>query len=193
MDLFFDGNAYWFGIPALLGTGLFVLRLIMMFAGFLDMDVELEADVDGAIDSTELLDSDDAFRLFSLQSIAAFLMGFGWGGLLGLFTLDQSPPISVGIGLLTGAAFVWLLTWLMQLVYALQSSGNVSIKDAAGKSGEVYVTVPGGGVGSGQVRLTIRDRQRLFKAVTAGEEIPSQARVRVTRVNDDNTVTVVRA
>ncbi|MCA9310543.1 MAG: NfeD family protein [Phycisphaerales bacterium] len=193
MDLFFDGNAIWFGIPALVGTGIFILRLIMMFAGFLDLDVDLDTDVDGAIDSTELLDSDDAFRLFSLQTIAAFLMGFGWGGLVGLVTLDQSVGVSLAIGAGAGVGFVWLLTWLMQAVYALQSSGNVAIGDAAGRTGDVYVTVPGRGSGSGQVRVTIEERQRLFKAVTEGDEIPSHTRIRVTRVNDDNTVTVVPA
>ena len=189
MDMFFDGNAIWFGIPALVGSGIFVIRLILMFAGFLDLDVPVG---DGDMDATELLDSDDAFRLFSLQSIAAFLMGFGWGGLLGLFSLDLSPAGSVAMGMGVGAAFVWLITWLMQAVYALQSSGNIAIEDAAGRSGEVYVTIPGGGQGSGQVRLTIGQRQRLYRAVTEGEAIASQARVRVTRVNDDNTVTVVQ-
>lgn len=190
MDMFFDGNAIWFGIPALAGSAIFVLRLILMFAGFLDLDVPVG---EGDMDATELLDSDDAFRLFSLQSIAAFLMGFGWGGLLGHFSMNLGMAGSVGLGLGVGAAFVWLITWLMQAVYALQSSGNISIESAEGRTGDVYVTVPGGGRGAGQVRLTIGQRQRLYRAVTEGDDIPSQTRIRVTRVNDDNTVTVVQA
>jgi hypothetical protein len=43
------------------------------------------------------------------------------------------------------------------------------------------------------VRVTLGQRQRIYNAVTEGEELPTSTRVKVTRVNQDNTLTVARA
>ena len=40
------------------------------------------------------------------------------------------------------------------------------------------------------MRLVIGDRQRYFNAVTDEEAIDTKSRVRITAVNDDNTITV---
>ena len=191
LDMFFSQETIWFGLPALGGTALFIIRIIFMFSGFFDFDVDAELDINADIDHTGVLDPDAAFKLLSLQSIAAFAMGFGWGGIGAMFGAGWELTGSLFAGLFVGAVFVWLLGWLMKVVYGLQSSGNVNIDDTIGHTGEVYVTIPAKGQGTGQVRMTIRDRQRIYKAMTEGEEIASQTRVRVTRISDDRTLTVV--
>jgi hypothetical protein len=83
-DLFFGNNATWFTVPALIGTLFFVVRLGLMLVGGGDWDVDadVDADIDGDIDG-DFDDSDHAFKVLSIQSITAFMMGFGWGGLGG--------------------------------------------------------------------------------------------------------------
>ena len=41
--------------------------------------------------------------------------------------------------------------------------------------------------------MVVDNRERFYNAVTDGDAIESNSRVRVTEVNDDNTVTVSRA
>jgi hypothetical protein len=101
--------------------------------------------------------------------------------------------VSVLLGLAAGSCTVWVLAKLLRLVYDLQSSGTVSIRDALGTEGQVYTQIPGRREGRGQVRLVIGDRQRYFNAVTDDDSIETKSRVRIIEVNDDNTVTVSKA
>ena len=120
-------------------------------------------------------------------------MGFGWLGLAGLKGGTEWGPLMINIvAVAGGAGMVWVLAMLLRGVASLQSSGNVSIQSAAGHEGDVYLTVPGAG-GRGQVRVTVENRQRIYNAVTTGEDLPTGTRVRVVKVNDDNTLTVARA
>jgi hypothetical protein len=187
----FDKSAMLFTIPALVGTAVFLMKLGLMTiggdAGDLDIDLDTDVDVDLSGDAE---DSTHAFNLLSLQAIAAFMMGFGWGGLGGMIGMEWSLTASLLVGAGLGAAMVWLLGLLMKAMYDLQSSGNVDIRDAIGGHGVIYVGIPDRGDGSGQVRIVIRDRDRIYNAVSDGPAIASRTRVRVTNVNDDNTLTV---
>ena len=185
-DLLFSDSAAWFTVPAIFGTFVFIVRLVLMLAGAHGDVGDVHGDVGGHHG-----DSGEAFQLLSVQSIAAFLMGFGWGGLGGLRGAGWDWTTSLFIGLAAGIGMVWLLALLLKAVHDLQSSGNISIDDAVGAEGDVYVKVPGRGGGAGQVRVVVNDRQRIYNAVTEGESIPSNARIRVVAVNDNRTLTVV--
>ena len=204
MDILFGHGAAWFGIPAVVGTFFFLLRLALMMLGGdtdvdadvdIDVDVDLDVDVDGDLDASahDVVDSTGAFEVLSFQTIATFLMGFGWGGLGAFQGAGWSAGWSVLFGVAAGSGMVWLLAKLLRLVYGFQSSGTVSIRDALGTEGQVYLQIPGQRQGRGQVRLVIGDRQRYFNAVTDDELIATKSRVRVTAVNDDNTITVSKA
>ena len=181
----FGNNAAWFGIPAVLGTFFFALRLVLMtVGGAADADVDLDADVDFDAHG----DPGEAMKLLSVQSIAAFLMGFGWGGLAGLHGFDLSWGMSALAGVGTGAAMMWILGLLLKAMHDLQSSGNIDLDAAIGNEAEVYVQIPPDG--RGQVRLVVDNRQRIYNAVSEAGALPRHARVRVIRVNDDRTLTV---
>ena len=192
----FQQEALFVTIPAVLGTTVFLIRLgLMAIGGFgdgvdgVDIDVDVDADVDLGAD-VEGGDSTHAFELLSVQSIAAFLMGFGWGGVGGLVGFDWSFPMSMLTGVAFGAGLVWLLGLLMKAMYDLQSSGNVCIQDAVGAQGTVYTNVPAKGDGRGQVRVVVNQRARIYNAVSDGDAIVTNSDVRIVRVNEDHTLTV---
>jgi hypothetical protein len=214
---FFSGDALIFSIPALVGTALFLIKLgLSAFAGIdadadvdglgadvdldgLDadagVDVPADADLDLGADAHDALhhgDSTSAFTFFSVQGIMALVMGFGWGGLVGREALGFELPGGILMGVLAGAFFMWLAAWLMSLIMRLQGSGNISSRDAIGCEGVVYVGVPAAGAGRGQVRVIVHEHARLYNAVTEGEALPTKARVKVTKVNRDNSLTVTR-
>ncbi len=192
----FQQEALFFTIPAVLGTTVFLIRLgLMTIGGFadgvdgVDVDIDCDADVDLGAD-VEGGDSTAAFELLSVQSISAFLMGVGGGGVGGLIGFDWSYPMSMLTGVAFGAGLVWLLGLLMKAMYDLQSSGNVNIRDAVGAQGTVYTNVPAHGDGRGQVRVVVNQQARFYSAVSDGDAIATSSNVRVVRVNDDHTMTV---
>lgn len=203
IDLLFGPQTVWFGVPALVGTLFFVLRLAMVTMG-IDFGDGADADAGGGFDGAaggedaisvedgvDHAESTSVFKFLSIQTITAFAMGFGWGGILGLETFGYSVGTSLLVAIGMGVAFAWFIVWLFQLMYAMESSGNVGIRRAMGCEGVAGSVIPAGGETTGRVRLTIGDRQRAFGARTDGDEIRMGARVRVTRVNNDNTVTVI--
>lgn len=189
-ELFFGERAVWFTVPALIGTAFFIIRTILMLIlghGAGDFHVE-----DGAAFDLDHGDSGSAFRILSIQAIGAFLMGFGWGG-LGAYRGWGLPVVaSVPVGFVVGSAMVWVLGRLLRWIAGLQSSGTVAISAALYEEGVVYTAIPGDHSGRGVVRVVVDDRLRYYNAVTGGDAIESQARVRVTEINPDNTVTVTR-
>ena len=193
-DVLFTGQGLLFSIPAALGTLVFLIKIgLMTFAGVDgDMDVAVDADVDVDL-GEDAHGSDQAFSLLSVQSIAAILMGFGWGGLVARFSLEWSLPLSVLSGAVVAAAMVWLLGIIMKAMYNLQSSGNITLNDTVGLRGNVYATVPEAGQGRGQIRLVVNQRSRIFDAISEDEAIATNTAIRVVRANNDNTVTVTPA
>lgn len=191
LDLLMRDGALWFTIPALVGTAVFVLRLVMMLAGLAGHDLAVDLHADAALDGHHG-DPSEAFKVLSIQSIAAFLMGFGWGGLGALVGSGLGMPASVVSGLAVGVGMMWLLGWLFGVMGRLQASGNVTIDEVVGLDAAVYLTVPASGGGRGQVRIAVDDLERFYEAVTEGEEIPTGQRARIVRANPDNTVTVSR-
>ncbi len=191
LDQLFSGYAAWFAVPAIVGTAVFLIRLVLMLVGGAAGDLDFSVD-HGAADLHHG-DPGDALKILSIQSLFAFAMGFGWVGLGGLKGGGWGFTPSLLAGVAGGVGMVWLLGLLLKGVHDLQSSGNVAIDAAMGREGDVYATIPAGGQGRGQVRVTLAQRQRIYNAVTEGEELPSNTRVRVTKVNQDNTLTVARA
>lgn len=190
MSELFEGQTVLFTIPAILGGLVFLLRMaLMMIGGIADIDGDIDVDVDADIDAVHA-DSTEAFRALSIQTISAFLMGFGCGGLTAKLGLAWDFGYSVIAAIVFAAFMVWLITVGMRFVYDLQSSGNVNIKDAMGGEAVVYTQIPAQGQGRGRVRVVINERLRTYNAITEGDAIASQTRVRVTRVNGDNSLTV---
>ncbi len=185
--VFFGDHALWFTAPALLGTSFLLLRFLLLSIGG-GMDIDDGHDV--GIDHHG--HGGDGLKLFSVQTVIAFFMGFGWAGLIGYRGLQWGIPASMGMGAVGGVFMMWLMAFLLRAALELQSSGNVNAQSAVGLEGTVYVTVPGTGKGTGQVTLVIGDKQRTYNAVSADEELPRNARVRVLAVNGDNSLTVVK-
>ncbi|MEM9065378.1 MAG: hypothetical protein AAGB51_07795 [Planctomycetota bacterium] len=189
LDTLVSGPTAMFGIPAIAGTMLFLFRLGGLLLGASDMDAGAEADLtepgsDGG-------DTDEAFKIFSIQTLAAFAMGAGWAGYTGmtLFEWGYGPSAVLSAG--GGVLMVWLLAMGVRAIMSLQVSGNIDIHDAIGKSGEVTVALPEGGSATGRVRVVVDDRAREFDAVSAnGIAVGSRTRVRVLGMGHGNTLSV---
>lgn len=189
LELFFKDNAIWFGIPALLGTGLFTIKLVLLMLG-----ADHGGETVGDASATDVhSDSSGDFKLLSIQGVIAFAMGFGWAGLAALHFTDWHLTGVMLTAVAGGLVSAWLLITAMRAMFELQSSGNIAIDSCIGLQGTVYVGIPAESSGKGQVQLVVDGKQRIFNAVTTGPELASGTRVSVTGTNTDNTISVSSA
>ena len=189
MTTLFGDLAPWFTVPAFLGTGFLMIQLVLGELGGdgaldLDVDIDVESDHPGA-----------EFGWLSLQSISAFLMGYGWMGFAAFRYLTQSFPSALAIGVVGGVGASWLIVWLIRAMLNLQHSGNVSIQQAVGLVGEVYVTVPEHGKGRGEVVLVINNTSHSYNAIQDDREdqapITTHTRVKVLRADTASNILIV--
>lgn len=130
--------------------------------------------------------------VFSVRTVLAFFVGFGWTGVVMLRSeVALLPTIAVATGV--GILFLLVVFWLMTMIYRLSESGTVDYRNAQGQAGTVYLPIPAQGSGQGQVQLVVQGRMRELPAVTEeAESLPTGTRVRVVKVLDGNTVVVKR-
>lgn len=187
LDTFLGDLAGWFTIPAVIGTLYFLIQMFFQGIGG-DLDVDLDTDIghDGA---------GHDFKVLSLQTLSAFFMGGGWMGLAAYRLLELSPAPAALVAVGSGVAVGWLLLTLLRAMLKLQNSGNITLDEAVGLTGQVYVHIPEVGRGSGRVTVIIENHQREYNAVQEGEvAIPTGTAVRIVRANEaSNTLSVERA
>ena len=180
LNFFLTEGAQWFTGVAVVAALLFALAVLLLFAGG-DTGADIDLPDGGDPGNT-------AFKVLSFQGIVGFGMGWGWGGLAAFRSLDWSWSTSAAFGLATGIFFLWLLWIGFKALHDLTGSGNVRPGDAIGLHGTVTVEIPR--TGSGRVRVVLGRRQREFRAMTGGEEIPSRTDIRVVAANDDGSLEV---
>ena len=198
-----------FAGSAIVGGSLFFVRLILFFIGYHgDTDVEVDADVDVDVDvdhdfggdTDAHFDGVDAhgggageayavFKLLSFQSVTAFFMMFG---LVGLALRKEAALVEAWslLGAMCAGAFsFWVIGKIMHLMKGLQSSGTMTVANAIGQEGSIYLTIPAGGVG--KVQVTVQDHLRIFSAVARKQgRIRTGERVTVVGVSSGNTLVV---
>lgn len=175
---------------AVLATFLFVARLVLMLFGGDDGDLDISSG-----DALEGLDdahmgSGAAFNLFSVLAILAFFMGLGWMGLACRLTWELGPTLSVVISLGTGLGMMVLASTMMMYVRRLEHVVEYDAKTSIGRTGRVYLTIPGDGKAGGQVEINISGRRKIMNAKTRGGELAAFTSIKVIEVGDDETLVV---
>lgn len=156
-----------YALIAIPSTLILLLQTVMLFLG-------LGADEDG-IDLTgnDIPDTPgdggaDGLTLFSVRGIMAMLCIGGWSG-LALYASGVSRPLTIVLSFLCGAAALFAIAYMMKAAMKLQSSGNIDLGHAIGKTGRVYIPIPANSTGSGKITLTVQERFIEAEAVTTAE------------------------
>ncbi len=162
---------------AIFATILFVIKLLIfsLFGG----DSEVQADF------TTETDTDISFNFLSIQSILAFLMGFGWMGYtcISQFRIE-SQLISFIISFAVGLGFMFLNAFLMFLVKKLEKKVVRDKNSAVNHVGKAYTSFAPNE--AGQVEIEICGKLSVENAMNAtDEEIKAFDQVKVVKVVDD--------
>jgi Frag1/DRAM/Sfk1 family. len=189
-----------FWIVAFPSSILFVLQVIMTFWG-----VEHGADMNGGLshgfhdlphehnlensseNSSEALDV--KFRLFTIRSILAFFTVFSWTG-IATTRAGMSHITSIIIAVVLGFILMFIVSFIYYSAAKLTEDGTMDIKNAIGRKGEVYLTIPKKGEGMGKIQIEIQGVLRDMDAITYGEKIENRDKVIVIRIVDNQLLLV---
>ena len=172
---------------AIVGGIVFMIRMVLaLFFGGGD-DFEPGMDVgDGDI----IGDSDAAFSIISLQSIVGFLLIFGLAGLGCSVQLEMSSAASTLTAFAAGAVTMLIIAWITFTLRKLDQPGNISLQNAVGEVGTVYLTIPEGG-GTGKASIRIQNRLRVYDAIAKDKScLPTEERIKVVEVVGGTTLVV---
>jgi membrane protein implicated in regulation of membrane protease activity len=90
--------------------------------------------------------------VFSSRIMAAFITSFGVGGVVARY-YDLSHPAASGVGIVAGAVMAALVYQFAKLLYSQQASSELQMTRLVGRSAEVSVAIPAGGIG--QVSVSV--------------------------------------
>jgi hypothetical protein len=179
-------------ICAVAGSVLVALQVVLQALGLFgetDMDVH-EVDTDAHVDGEPHGHGNMFFGVLSFKALCAFAAIFG---LVGLIMLERSDVFGLRLAVSVGSGVfgMFVVGFLMRGLSKLSSSGTIQIANAVGKTGSVYLRIPGDRSGAGKVTLELQGRSVELPARTKGNEIPTGARVRVVAVDGDDTLEVI--
>lgn len=194
-----------FLICAVVGTTIMVCQFALTVLGLTDVDdfdtpdVQPDADV-AAFDSTSA-DAGHAhqghhrgpnwlFGVISFRTVVAAMAFFGLSGLAARSANLRPDWLPLAIALATGWAAMYGVHWIMRTLFKMRSEGNARIEYSVGKTGTVYLRIPGNRSGAGKITLNLQNRTMEYQAVTSGEGIPTGANIVVVGVVGPDTVEV---
>lgn len=163
----------------------FLFLLIMLFAGEIfggDHDVSAH---DVSVEHGEAGHGGGP-SIFSARIMATFLTAFGVGGVVARY-YDLSHPAASGVGIVSGAVMSGLVYQFAKVLYSQQASSEVRMMGLVGRSAEVSVAIPEGGVG--QVTLTFGgERTEQIARSRDGRALARGAEVLITDLRGDSVV-----
>jgi membrane protein implicated in regulation of membrane protease activity len=124
--------------------------------------------------------------LFSVRIMAAFLTAFGVGGLVARY-LGWSHPAASGVGVASGVVMAGLVYQFARILFTQQASSEVQMARLVGRTAEVSVAIPAGGVG--QVMLTVGgERTEHLARAAGGQGIARGVEVHISGLRGDGLV-----
>ena len=187
-NIFAETGSYLWGIDlasiywglAIFGSIFFGISCVLAILGVGGLDDGMDIDADGV--SLDHVDHDFLdFNLFSIRSILAFLTVFGWGGVM----WGKYGVWGFAGAFAAGLATMFLTALVIWGLMKLQSSGTIASKQFIGRTGLVYLGIPGGRTEPGKVTVRLHGSTHELKAV-ADESIPTGATVLVTEQLSDS-------
>jgi membrane protein implicated in regulation of membrane protease activity len=165
----------------------FLFLLIMLFVGdVFGGDHEVGAH-EISVDHGDS-DAGGGPSIFSARIMSSFVTAFGVGGVVARY-YNLSHPAASGVGVVSGIVLASLVYQFAKFLYSQQASSDVKMTGLIGRSAEVSVAIPGGGVG--QVTLMFGGERSEHIARSAdGSALARGADVIITGLRGDSIVVV---
>lgn len=135
-------------------------------------------------------DGTAGLNLLTLRGLVAFFTLFGWSGLL-FCQLGLHWLLALFLGIQLGIVGMVAVAFILREALRLQADGTLDIRNALGRAGSVYLTIPAERRGQGKVNVLVQEQIREFEAVTDSETpIPTGAEVIIVAITNGDTLVV---
>ena len=138
-------KAFW--IIAVVASVVFVIQTILTFIG-------IDGDSDYDVSTADTVDDAGFNGVFSFRNLVNFLLGYGWTGVVMYDNIASKfwlYAISIGVGLLFVAAFVFMFRQMMKLAH----DGPFHTDECIGVVADVYLRIPPKRQGRGKVQFSV--------------------------------------
>ncbi len=177
-------QVYWgFAIPFSL---IFLIQMVLTFVGG-------DIDSDSAGDVHMELDHDAGFQFFTIKNFIGFFTLFAWTGIA---CLDSgfSSGSTLLISFLAGIGMMILMAAIFYYFSKLTDSGTLSINNAIGGIGEVYLPIHAARGNIGRVQIKVQGSLRELEAITDDpQDLSTGTVVSVMDVINNNTLIVTKS
>ena len=135
-------------------------------------------------EGTNLADA-GSLRIFTIQTVMAFLCVFGWTASV-MYASDGSSLKASAVGFIFGAAAMYLIAKLAQQTAKLTANGTFNPKNAIGAEGSVYIPIPANSSGNGKINIVVQGSLMECDAMTEEhEQLSTGTKIRVTDIVGD--------
>ena len=173
-------------VPA---TVVMIIQALLLLLGIGGGDGDVDVDDISDIDA----EASEGLSLIRVRGIVAFFSVGGWAGLV-CDTGELPVVISVLIATAAGLAAMIGVALLFKSIMKLQTSGNIVIANAVGKTATVYIPIPPRKEGRGKVTVLVQNRFVELEAMTEDERcLETNETVTICAVADTGTVIVCGA
>ncbi len=173
-----------FWVAALLFSALFLIQVVLSFAG---------GDTDGSVgDADEYISGDDGagHQFFTIKNLIAFFTIFGWTG-IACIKGGMNKGVTIALAVLAGSVVVAIMAFLFKSMSKLKQSGTLQLKNAVGLIAETYLFVPAKRGGFGKVHVKVQGSLHELQAITDDEEqIATGKLVKIVGVVNDSVLLV---
>lgn len=178
---------------------IFVIQMVLSFTGIgggatdpgadiPDMQTDISSVSHDLSHSNE--DAGPGFSFFTLRNFIAFFTVFSWSG-LALNNAGISIGITITLAVLIGMVAMLIISSLFYFTMKMADSGNVSVKNAIGATGKVYLPIKANNGNVGKVQVTFQGSIREMQAVTMlDKDLSTNTIIKVTGLADENILIV---
>jgi membrane protein implicated in regulation of membrane protease activity len=161
---------------AIAAVGLIFLVISFVFGEIFD-DLGFHADGGGGLDGHGFVDT---------RAVAVFVTAFGGFGAIGV-QLGWGTAASSLLGLASGFALGGLVTLFARFLQSQQASSSVGNTQLVGRTAQVTVMIPSGGIGQVSCRVGEERVEKLARS-REGVELKPGALVRIEEIAGDSAI-----
>lgn len=159
----------------LAGVGLTFLLVSLIFGELFD---QLGIDAhDGAADGHAFIDS---------RVVSVFLTSFGGFGAIGM-QMGLGVLASSLLGLASGVVLGGVVSLFARFLYSQQASSSVNVAQLVGRTAQITVTIPAGGIGQISCRIGEERVERIARS-RDNSELKSGTLVRIEEIAGDSVI-----
>jgi len=190
-----DFNSWWAGVETferiywLIAFPSSLFFLVILVTTFIAGDIDGEV---GGVDADIEGDDGIGFQFFMLKNLVGFFTIFAWSGIASI-DVGNGTLVTVIISSFCGMAMMVVMASIFHFMGKLSDDGTLSLRNAIGGVGEVYLTIQPKRSGFGKVQINVQGTLRTLQAMTDDDyELKSGSVVRVVAIVNNQFLLVTK-